>query len=280
MLVGLLQGPGPTLGDNAPEMANQRYRIGVKLYQEGRYADAAREFEVGLDLYPQSPRLAFNLGRALERAGELHGSIAAYRRYLGLETDVKQKAEVERIVAALARRLDAHRAQITVRSRPAGGRIYLDGKLEPAGTTPAQLTVEPGAHRVRVELARHVPETHDVEVSPGATEELDVVLDEAGGLWRRPTGYAALGVGAAALVVGGVLYGAANSTADDAESIRGDVARHAALEDDFDSQHTAAWVAIGAGAAIAAVGGALVWWGPDEVALAAHPGGAVVFGRW
>ncbi len=37
-------------------MADQRYRIGVKLYMDGRYADAAREFEVALDLYPQSGR--------------------------------------------------------------------------------------------------------------------------------------------------------------------------------------------------------------------------------
>jgi len=283
LVVGLLSGGAPTvrsLGDDAPDMANQRYRIGVALYANGRYAEAAREFEVALDLYPTSPRLAFNLGRALERAGELHGAVSAYRRYLGLERDPAQRAEVERIISALARRLDAHRGQITVRSTPAGARVYVDGRLESKGSTPLRLDFEPGPHRLRVELDRHLPVTREIEVAAGVSDEVAVTLERPAGLWRRPVGWAALGLGGASLAVGGLLYAGAADLADEADGLRGDPQRHAALRDDFELRHTGAWIALGAGAALTAAGAALVWWGPDEVAVAAYPGGASVVARW
>lgn len=261
-------------------MAEQRYRIGVKLYMDGRYGDAAREFEVALDLYPKSARLAFNLGRAMERAGELHGAVAAYRRYIALEPDAAQRAEVERIIAALSRRLDASRGRLTVRSVPAGARIFLDGRLESAGKTPLALDVDAGVHRVRFDLAAHTPESREVEVTAGRTAELVVSLDEAGGRWRRPVGWAAAGVGAASVATGVVLYALAADAVDEAEGLHGEPDRYETLEGDFDARHTGAWVALGAGAALVAIGATLVVWGPDEVSVTARPGGAGVVGRW
>ena len=99
------------LGPTAPPMAAQRYEIGVRLYTDGRYADAAREFRVAQELMPDSPQLAFNIARCLERSGEVQSAYDAYGRYLELETDPAERAEVERVRAGLRRTLAERRAE-------------------------------------------------------------------------------------------------------------------------------------------------------------------------
>ncbi len=94
------------LGPRAPAMASQRYDIGVQLYTDGRYADAAREFRVAQAVMPDSSHVAFNLARSLERAGDLEASYEVYGRYLELETDETQRGEVELVRAALRKSID------------------------------------------------------------------------------------------------------------------------------------------------------------------------------
>src|SRR5260370_42378340 len=47
---------------------------------EGRYRDAVRVLEDALGYGAKSPLLLFNLGVALEDAGDLRGALAAYQR--------------------------------------------------------------------------------------------------------------------------------------------------------------------------------------------------------
>jgi tetratricopeptide (TPR) repeat protein len=60
----------------------QRYRLGRSLYGQGRFAEAAREFEAGLLINPESAKLSYNAARSLERAERFADSARAYEDYL------------------------------------------------------------------------------------------------------------------------------------------------------------------------------------------------------
>ncbi len=272
------EAPPRSLGEDAPAMAESRYHIGVRLYQEGRYADAAREFKVGLDLYPKSARLAFNLGRARERAGQIPGAIEAYRLYLGLERDAGQRAEVERVIGALEAQLEAARGRLRLGSQPPGARVVVDGDPASAVTTPEVVVVAPGTHHLRAELAGYLPAEREVAAVAGEEVAVVFALEAPSGAWKAPTGWALLGIGLASAAVGGILYASAASTADEAEGLYGDPARYRALKDDFESAELGAWLSFGAGGALLAGGATLLALSPADEAVAATPGGLVA--RW
>lgn len=67
-------------------------------------------------------------------------------------------------------------ASLEVVSRPAGARVFLDGKL--VGTTPLRGTESaPGSHRVRLELAGYAPWTATVRVSAGERTRIAASLE-------------------------------------------------------------------------------------------------------
>jgi tetratricopeptide (TPR) repeat protein len=73
------------------------------MYLRGDYAGAAREFKVAQALAPDSAKLAYNLARSLERAGDVPGAIAAYRRYLEVSPQATDREDVTRVLAVLER---------------------------------------------------------------------------------------------------------------------------------------------------------------------------------
>ena len=87
-------------GIESPQ-ARARYKMGVGLFKKGQFADAAREFKVALALEPGSAKLAYNLARSLESAGDLAPAVEAYRTYLKLAPDASDRADVEKVVVAL-----------------------------------------------------------------------------------------------------------------------------------------------------------------------------------
>ena len=90
-----------SLGPDAPNVAEQRYKIGIDLYRQGKFEAAANEFRVAQGLMPDSPKLAYNLARSLERAGETDDAIAQYERYLDLSPDAEDADDVKRVIETL-----------------------------------------------------------------------------------------------------------------------------------------------------------------------------------
>ena len=66
---------------------------------------------------------------------------------------------------------------VTVDSRPKGAQVTIDGRA--VGVTPVSVPgLTPGAHAVRVQLARHKPVTTTVTVKAGETARLAVTLEQ------------------------------------------------------------------------------------------------------
>jgi tetratricopeptide (TPR) repeat protein len=96
LLVALSAAPARAAEPGPEEL----YRRGAALYREGRYEEAARELAAAQALEPHA-ELAYDLGRAYERAGNVGGAIEAFREYLRLSPDAADRADVEAHVKEL-----------------------------------------------------------------------------------------------------------------------------------------------------------------------------------
>ena len=62
--------------------AEAQLLLGVVYSQKGLHAEAKRALQSAIDLRPHEARCHFNLGQALEQAGDRSGAVTAYRRAL------------------------------------------------------------------------------------------------------------------------------------------------------------------------------------------------------
>lgn len=102
---------------------------------------------------------------------------------------------------------------IRLRSSPPGARITVDGT--PVGVTPLDWDVTAGKHMIGMECDHHQPQNRTITVSADHAEVVDMSLVEtttnavrrerADSLRSRVLPIAAMGAGAAAVIVGGVL---------------------------------------------------------------------------
>lgn len=116
----------------------------MKLYKQGDYAGAAREFEVAARIVPGSARLTFNLARALERAKVYDDAIAAYGRYLELAPEADDRASVEATIAALSDLAAQRKPELPVRSEPPGATVFLNAATSSAGSDCLKLSRHDG----------------------------------------------------------------------------------------------------------------------------------------
>ncbi len=291
LVIALLGPPAaiaqPSLGPDAPVAAEGRYAIARALYLEGRYAEAAAEFDVAFAMMPGSGKLAYNAARCHERAGNLERALERYDDYLRLSPEATDRAQVEATVAAIRERLVQRLPELVLTSQPAGARVAVDDDPPLAQPTPVTARVSAGEHVVRFELEGHRPVSQPVSVVAGQTNAAHVELLSSateprgrdGPPWIRTAGWVGVGLGVAGLGLAAV-YGAQASSAKD-EGGGLDAAewrRHEALRDDYEQARTVAWVGLAAGLALAAAGTTLLLWPQDEApeGVALVPGGA----RW
>jgi len=93
--------------DESDELARAHYIAGEAYFAEGRFPEAAREFD---EAYRASsrPEMLINLSRAEERAGSLPNAIAALEQLLSRRADMDLRREAESALARL-RELDRKR---------------------------------------------------------------------------------------------------------------------------------------------------------------------------
>jgi len=152
------------------EEALRMSQRGAALFRAGKFRDAADLLRHAYGIFP-SPILLYNLGRALDSAGDLPEAIDAYKRYLLAERDATDRGAVEARIATLEQQLrerdERERQLAEERNRP---------PPEPAPRADVAVAAPPAPSRA-----------------------------------RRAAPWVLFGVGAAALVAGGALGGVALS---------------------------------------------------------------------
>jgi len=94
--VGLLLVAAPCRGQHVDDVpaAREHYAKGKRLYDLGRFGDAAKEYEAAYQA-KDDPALLFNLGQAHRLAHEYPQALLAYKAYLRNVPDAPNRAEVE-----------------------------------------------------------------------------------------------------------------------------------------------------------------------------------------
>jgi hypothetical protein len=128
--------------------AKDLFQSGQKLYKQARYAEAIAKFEEAYLVRPH-PVIYFNIGKCWEQLGETAKALRAYRDYLRLAPDAKDKETVSDAIANLERRLrEKGMQQLLVFADPPNARIAVDGK--DLGSSPASVELIAGNHTLTV----------------------------------------------------------------------------------------------------------------------------------
>lgn len=106
MLVATLACANRALAQTSDPVAEAKedFRKGVQLYDLGKYLDAVVEFEAA---FRKSDRPGFllNIGQAYRLGGKPREALAAYQGYLRRLPNAPQRAEAERYIAELGKRV-------------------------------------------------------------------------------------------------------------------------------------------------------------------------------
>lgn len=81
----------------APDRREAHAGLAASFYGLGRYAEAAREFGWLAEKDPASPGAQFFLGASLDRVGDCHGAVAAFRRFLATADATRDKSRIEEV---------------------------------------------------------------------------------------------------------------------------------------------------------------------------------------
>ncbi|MCU1280554.1 MAG: hypothetical protein JWM53_4100 [bacterium] len=84
------------------KLARQHFEDGSRLYDLGKFRDAAHEYEEAYK-YKPDPALLFNIGQAYRAGGDAGEAVTAYRSYLRHVPDATNRAEVEGHIEKLQR---------------------------------------------------------------------------------------------------------------------------------------------------------------------------------
>jgi tetratricopeptide (TPR) repeat protein len=94
-VLALVLAAGSAAAQGADEAeGRRRWKHGQELYDEGRYLDAAHEFEAGYAIAPR-PLFFLSIGHAYRKAHDYAKAKAAYEKLLSLQPDFPGRAEVE-----------------------------------------------------------------------------------------------------------------------------------------------------------------------------------------
>ena len=167
--------------------ADQRFKRGVALFNEAKYAEALAEFERAYEIAPH-PLVLYNLAGCHRQMSHYADAVSFYRRFLA---EGKGVVPAARLTAAQSE-LDATLlliARVTVTVSPAldGTTLLLDGA--PLDTSAMPLILPPGEHRLTARAAGRPDAERTVRVASGDEVAVELVLTQPP-LAREPPGEA------------------------------------------------------------------------------------------
>ncbi len=173
------------------------------LVESGDLDEALAQLQKAFEL-DHEPGLLFNIGRVLDRKGDLVQARAYYERFLEAEKD---PARLEKGRLRLAELLDRLPGRLVVRTDAPDASVWVDGKAQGAAGEPG-VDVTRGMHLVTVSAPGREQQSVKVEVKPGERQEVPVTLRVLPGvlvLRVQPAG-ARLGIDGGAVVETGDVH--------------------------------------------------------------------------
>ena len=155
--------------------ARQHFVAGQDYYTQGRYQRAIEEFEEAYRLDRTKHLLLFNISQAYERMGELTKAVEYLKRYLEKAPRADNRVSLENKIANLEIRIA--NTGIVVTSNQAGATVYVDN--ETVAITPEKkvISLQSGAHKIRISKAGYKDFNINVAVSMGHSVPIEANLE-------------------------------------------------------------------------------------------------------
>ncbi len=261
----------PATGAAQTEKAKKHFEQAEMFMEVGVYDKAIEEYQAAYQLAPTAHILLFNIALAFENWGKPAEALAHYARYLALEPDGEKSSEATARAIALERAAESAKAA-------SGTHAEADGAHAEADAAHAEKQAGPRGDAV-VEVARPRPARAREDRSPDPPPRRpasDIAVassaerKDAPGKTRRLVGVITAATGVAATGIGGYFalsarsdWQAARDEGCDDDGICPTPAG-VALTDDAARAANLGTLFIGAGVAVAAVGGYLWFTGRTE----------------
>jgi len=157
------------------EGAREHFKRGEAAYDQGAYATAITEWQAAFAAEPM-PRIQYNIYQAQERLGLLGEASESLRLYLSTaDPDDPYYNDATARMSALQARLQA--TGIRLVGGVAGGKINISGHDWGSLPRPDRIPVQPGNHRVVIQLAGYQDFTVNVVVPPGQVVDVLIQLE-------------------------------------------------------------------------------------------------------
>jgi len=212
------------------DTAEWHFREGRKAMDAGNLVEACASFAESHRLEPAAGTL-LNLAECHERRGLLASAAATYKE-AAVAAALRRRTDWEQLALARFEALRPRVPILTIRtpspSRVPGLAVTLDGRAITVSDRDTRELIDPGHHTIAASAPGRTPWTYGVDIAKGASTVVDVpalrevraehpapATHEEGG-WMRPVGFAAGGVGIAALAFGAVAGFVAIGGRDDA----------------------------------------------------------------
>ncbi|WP_437938768.1 PEGA domain-containing protein [Sorangium sp. So ce341] len=195
-------------GADEVKRADAAYRKGLRLYTDGKYAEAEAELQSAWELNPTYD-VAYNLGLTkyqLKKHKEAAQHLSfALRHWPLMKAAAEKRPEAERRLAVSRALVGAVNVVVSV----AGAEVLVDGTA--VGKTPLEgaVFVDPGEHRVEARLLGYETASQTVSVAKGGTAEVKLALAKSEAQAAAPSGTEAVGGSAAGAGAGAPAAGLA-----------------------------------------------------------------------
>lgn len=186
--------------DPALQAAKVAFEEAQLLYTKDQFEESAAKFMDAFDKKPFSSFL-FNAAVAYEKAKTYDKAIAGFQRYIELDPQARDAAEVKARIESLKALLApppttgpapekpvqaapvlpaiATKGLVIIDSKPQGASVYLDDKTKGVfATTPWQGSLEPKPVRVIVEAKGYKPEEREISPRKDKIVELYIAMSE------------------------------------------------------------------------------------------------------
>jgi hypothetical protein len=178
--------------------ARASFERGLKLFDEGKFAEARDAFQHAYDLAP-SYRLLYNIGLSAKELGDYAGAIRMLEGYLTegtWEITAEKGSEIAALIGELIHKVGTNKVTTNV----PGAQLFVDGVF--AGQTPLEepLVMNPGKHTIEARAKGYESASRSVTAAPGETGD-DIALELAQPAASSST---ALMVAASAVVLVGI----------------------------------------------------------------------------
>ncbi len=154
--------------------ADAAFRAGTLAFRQGDYPAAVEAFRRANGLVPH-PDTLYNLGRALEAAGERREALTVYATYLDGSPTAADAPEV----LARLRALREAAVEVLVRTDPEGASVRVDGGPQETCRTPCPLSLSPGEHTLVLEREGYQSRAERITVRPATPDERTLPLTAA-----------------------------------------------------------------------------------------------------